>query len=112
VERRTLEEVRNAFDLHGVCWGPYQTFRQLASEDWRCSSRNPIFHPVRQPGIGDVLVPASPIRNQHSDSDAPAPAPTLGQHTDEILADVLGLSDAQIGDLHDRNIVANPELPL
>lgn len=109
VAKRTLEEVRNAFDLHGVCWGPYQTFRQLASEDWRCSAQNPIFHPLRQPGIGDILAPASPIRNRLGEDVAPTPAPLLGQHTDEILADVLGLSDREIGDLHDNGIVADPE---
>jgi 2-methylfumaryl-CoA isomerase len=36
----------------------------------------------------------------------PAAAPQLGQHTDEILAGVLGLSAAEIGDLHDEGVVA------
>jgi 2-methylfumaryl-CoA isomerase len=33
----------------------------------------------------------------------------LGEHTDEVLAEVLGLSDAEIGGLHDRGVVASPE---
>jgi len=34
------------------------------------------------------------------------PAPRLGQHTNEILADLLGLSDGEIGKLHDQGVVA------
>lgn len=109
VEARTLDEVRKVFDDHGVAWGPYQTFRQLASEDWRCSTKNPIFHELHQPGIGDVLVPGSPIRDRSAEQPAPAPAPLLGQHTDEVLAEILGLSDREIGDLHDRGVVASAD---
>ena len=36
----------------------------------------------------------------------PAAAPLLGMHTDEVLADVLGLSPAEIGRLHDDGVVA------
>ncbi len=107
VAKRTLDEVRTVFDEHGVCWGPYQTFKQLAAEDSRCSPENPMFHRLHQPGIGEVLVPGSPIRNRFADPATPAPAPLLGQHTSEVLAEVLGLSDAEIGDLHDRGIVAD-----
>ena len=35
-------------------------------------------------------------------------APLLGTHTDEVLADVLGMSSAEIGRLHDDGLVAGP----
>ena len=59
---RTLEEVRTAFEGTAVCWGPYQTFRQAVEEDPRCSTRNPLFAWVEQPGIGSYLVPGSPLQ--------------------------------------------------
>ena len=37
-------------------------------------------------------------------AEAPKPAPYLGQHTEEILAERLGLSSAAIGKLVDRDI--------
>ena len=37
-------------------------------------------------------------------------APLLGEHTDEILATILGLSDSEIGQLHDTGIVAGPDV--
>ena len=39
----------------------------------------------------------------------PRPAPRLGEHTDLVLAEVLGLSQAEIGRLHDHRIVAGPD---
>jgi 2-methylfumaryl-CoA isomerase len=37
-------------------------------------------------------------------------APLLGEHTDEVLASVLGLSEGEIGRLHDQRVVAGPEM--
>jgi 2-methylfumaryl-CoA isomerase len=36
----------------------------------------------------------------------PAPAPYLGQHSEEVLAERLGLASGAIGDLVDRGVVA------
>ncbi|MFP6626559.1 MAG: aldolase/citrate lyase family protein [Deltaproteobacteria bacterium] len=36
-------------------------------------------------------------------------APLLGEHTDEILAEILDMSEAEIGALHDKGLVAGPE---
>jgi 2-methylfumaryl-CoA isomerase len=35
-------------------------------------------------------------------------APLLGEHTDEVLLDVLGLSEEELGRLYDKRIVAGP----
>ena len=106
VGSRTLSEVRKIFDAHKVCWGPYQTFAELVSTDPRCSPINPMFAAVDQPGIGTYLMPGSPLDFSVSERVRPAAAPQLGQHTDEILAGVLGLSASEIGRLHDGGIVA------
>ena len=107
--RRTLAEVAEAFDRHGVCWGPYQTFRQLVADDPRCSVANPLFAPVAHPGVGTTLEARSALRFGGLSLDDPAPAPRLGQHTDEILSECLGLSGTEIGRLHDAGIVAGPD---
>jgi 2-methylfumaryl-CoA isomerase len=41
----------------------------------------------------------------------PAPAPVLGEHTEAILADVLGLGSGQIGKLMDEGVVAQGVVP-
>ncbi|MDW3219260.1 MAG: CoA transferase [Acidimicrobiales bacterium] len=101
-----LATVGARFDELGVCWGRYQTFTQLVEEDPRCSTESELFRDVLQPGIGTYLTPGSPIAFDERLPVEPAPAPRLGEHTDEILADDLGLSAAEIGTLHDDGIVA------
>ncbi|HEX8760856.1 MAG TPA: CoA transferase [Pseudonocardiaceae bacterium] len=106
VGSRTLSEVRKIFDAHEVCWGPYQTFAELVTTDPRCSPSNPMFAAVDQPGIGTYLMPGSPLDFSAADRVRPAAAPQLGQHTDEILAGILGLSASEIGRLHDEGVIA------
>ena len=105
---RTLAEIGEIFDAHNVCWGPYQSFMELVDQDPRCSPANPMFEEVEQPGIGSYLMPGSPLDFGALDRVPVRRAPLLGEHTDEILADLLGLSDAEIGRLHDGGVVAGP----
>ena len=105
---RTLDEIREIFDRHRVCWGPYQTFLQLVDQDPRCSTDNPMFDQVEQPGIGTYLMPGSPLEFSGLGRLPARRAPLLGEHTDEVLADVLALSEAEIGRLHDEGVVAGP----
>jgi 2-methylfumaryl-CoA isomerase len=65
-----------------------------------------MFAEVDQPGIGSYLMPGSPLDFSAVKRVPAAPAPQLGQHTDEILAGVLGLSGAEIGRLHDQGVVS------
>jgi 2-methylfumaryl-CoA isomerase len=103
---RDLDEVRRAFANTGVSWGPYQTFRQLVSEDPRASAANAMFQEVEQPGIGVYLAPGSPLRFSNAPRLPAMRAPALGENTDEILGDLLGLPSHEIARLHDKGIVA------
>ncbi|WP_419898652.1 CoA transferase [Roseomonas sp. USHLN139] len=105
---RTLSEIAAAFEGSGVLWGPYQDFGQLLAEDPRCSTANPMFAEIDQPGAGRVLAPGTPLAFTGGERQPPAPAPALGQDSDAVLAEVLGLSSAAIGKLHDAGIVAGP----
>ena len=105
---RTLAEISDVFERHDVSWGPYQTFMELVDHDPRCSLENPMFEEVEQPGIGSYLMPGSPLDFGALERAPVRRAPLLGEHTDEVLAEVLGLSDAEIGRLHDGRVVAGP----
>jgi 2-methylfumaryl-CoA isomerase len=105
---RSLADVRSALDAAGACWGPYQTFAQAVSEDPRVSVENPLFDEIEQPGIGRFLAAGCMVDFSQAPRGPVRPAPVLGQHTDEVLAEVLGLSSGKIGELHDAGIVAGP----
>ena len=105
---RGFDDVARAFDAAGVCWGPYQTFKEMVENDPRASPANPMFREIEQPGIGAYPAPASPLDFTGLERGEVAPAPELGQHTDEILDAILGLSGAEIAKLHDKGVVAGP----
>ena len=106
--RRTpYADVAAALNAKGACWGPYQSFRQMVEQDPRCSTGNPLFAEVDQPGIGRHLMPGSPVDYSAFEREMPRPAPQLGANTEEILSSVLGMDSHQIARLHDQRIVAS-----
>jgi 2-methylfumaryl-CoA isomerase len=104
----TLAQVRDAFTAHRVTWAPYRTVRETLAQDLDCSIDNPMFSQLAQPGVGSVLAASTPLHFGAIHRLPPAPAPMLGQHTDEILLELAGVSEAELGKLHDDGIVAGP----
>ncbi len=109
IEVRRLPEVAAAFDGAGVCWGPYRSAAELLAEDHRVSSANPMFSEITTAGVGPHLAAGASIRIADTPRAKTKSAPLLGEHTDEVLTDVLGMSTAAIGVLHDRGVVAGAE---
>jgi 2-methylfumaryl-CoA isomerase len=106
---RGLAEIEAAFAGSGVLWGPFQDFATLVNADPRCSVANPLFTEIDQPGIGRYLAPGLPLDFSAAPRRPTHPAPLLGQHTDQVLSEVLGLSGADIARLHDAGIAAGPD---
>jgi 2-methylfumaryl-CoA isomerase len=106
---KTLAEIRATFAGSGVLWGPFQDFIELVREDPRCSPANPLYAEVDQPGIGRYPMPGLPLDFGAAPREPTRPAPRLGEHTDQVLAEVLGLPDGEIARLHDAGIAAGPD---
>jgi 2-methylfumaryl-CoA isomerase len=107
-DARDLAEIRATFEGTGVSWGPYQTFSQLVREDSRVSTANSMFEEIEHPGVGRYLAPRSPLDFATAGRLPVRRAPILGEHTEQILAEVLGLGEGEIGSLHDRGVVSGP----
>lgn len=102
---KTAAELAPAFDAGGVTWGSYQTL-EAALEDRRLFKDNPMFETVRHPSGLTYPAPGA-MGTIPQDARGPViPAPKLGQHTDEVLAEVLGLAGSEIARLHDAGVVA------
>jgi 2-methylfumaryl-CoA isomerase len=78
----------------------------MVHEDPRCSLANPMFGEIEQPGVGRIMAPTAPLAFGTDTSPRPARAPRLGEHTEAVLTELLGLSSAQYGKLHDAGVVA------
>ena len=105
---RPLSEVGPALSQAGCTWSEFRSFARAVAEDPDLSTDNPMMANVAQPGIGTYPVPGLPTAFSGFPRETPAPAPRLGEHTEEVLAEVGGLSSGEIGRLMDRGIVAGP----
>jgi crotonobetainyl-CoA:carnitine CoA-transferase CaiB-like acyl-CoA transferase len=66
--------------------------------------RRGIMQVMRHAGCGDFKMPAWPVR--HGGEALPvAPAPLLGEHTDEVLAEWLGLGRADVEKLRSEGVI-------
>ncbi|MGP1254887.1 MAG: CoA transferase [Kiloniellales bacterium] len=90
---RTLDDVRALFDANRVLWGPYQTLRELVTNDPACSEANPLFTRVHHPGVGSYLTPGSPLRFAQAGSPDVSPCSAPGADTRAVLVERLGLSE-------------------
>ncbi|AEG48683.1 L-carnitine dehydratase/bile acid-inducible protein F [Sphingobium chlorophenolicum L-1] len=103
---RSAEALKPAFDAGGVTWGEYQTLHQAVTTDPRLFTANPLFETLTHPS-GLSYPTSGPAGTLANEARGPVTsAPKLGQHTDEVLAAVLGLDSGAIGRLHDEGLVA------
>jgi 2-methylfumaryl-CoA isomerase len=104
--KRTASEVTKLLADAGVLEGVFQTFEQLVNEDPSCTTANPLFTEIEQPGVGRVLAPRIPLSFCGSPVADAVPAPLLGESTDSVLSDVLGRSAKDIEGLRSRGVLA------
>ncbi len=103
---RDSAALKPAFDAGGVTWGEYQSLHQAVTSDPRLFTANPLFQSLTHPS-GLTYPTSGPAATLADEArGAQTAAPRLGQHTDEVLAQVLGLDSGAIGRLHDEGLVA------
>lgn len=105
IAARTFADLAQAFDRLGVCWGPYQDIARLVAEDPECSPANPMFSTIAQPGVGEMLAAAIPLDFSARERIPAGPAPMLGEHTEQVLHELLGMPHEEFGRLHDAGVV-------
>jgi len=109
ISKQSYLQIEQVFNQNGVCWSRYQTVKGMVETNPDCSADNPMFSEINQAGVGTHLAAGAPWNFSAFKREPAKPAPRLGEQTDEVLAEVVGLSSAQIGKLHDDGIVAGPE---
>ena len=106
-DNRRIEDFAQSFDSRGVTWSRYRSFKEAVEQDPDISTDNPMFSMLEHPGIGSYLTPGNPIAFSDAERVAPTRGPSLGEHTDELLAEI-GFSNTEVAALHDDKIVAGP----
>lgn len=101
-----FETVSERFEAHEVCWGPYQSLRETVMNHPEMQPDSELIDLVRHPSGATYRSPGSPAQYSVSERQPVQRSPELGENTEAVLAEVIGLSSAQIGSLVDRGIVA------
>ncbi len=89
-------------DAHGALWAPIQGASEVAPDPQVVANQYLI--DVEHPLHGRLKVVASPMQFDDAPFKARAPAPELGQHTEEVLLE-LGYTWTDIGRLKEQKVI-------
>ena len=101
--QRTKEEILQACLEHRIPCVPVKTLDEVLA-DPQLNSRD-YFQEVGHPHAGEFRYPGPPYRLSGSPCQVVRPAPSLGQHNQEILGDELGLSQAELEELARTGVI-------
>ena len=75
--------------------------------DPHVAARHMLVEMPRTDGVAEpVLVPGNPVKLSKVSEGPETRVPWVGEHTAEVLAAELGLSDADLAGLRDRGVIA------
>jgi crotonobetainyl-CoA:carnitine CoA-transferase CaiB-like acyl-CoA transferase len=99
---RTVDEICDVLNERGVVAAPVRTTPQVA-RDPHLWAREMLIK-SEDPIAGEVYLPGVPIKLSKTPGTI-GPVPMPGQHTDEILGDLLGYDEARIGQLRAAEVI-------
>jgi CoA:oxalate CoA-transferase len=100
---QTREEAGAALNANGVPVGPVYTAKDVFA-DPQVAARKMLL-PVEDADVGTYRFARSPVLLSSSPDIKAEPAPDLGQHSSEILSELLGYDSADIEQLTDQGVV-------
>ncbi len=95
---RTTAEWLAIFDQRKIWAGPVYTYADLATDPHVIETG--MIAEVAHPTIGTLRMPNIPLALSETPATIRLAPPLLGEHTDEVLRELLGYSDARLAELH------------
>jgi formyl-CoA transferase len=102
---KTKFEVMEICNKHDIPVGPILSMKEIAEEPSLRATGTVV--EVDHPGRGKYLTVGNPVKMSDSITEVKR-APLLGEHTDEILTQVLGYSQTELGEIKASGAVTPP----
>jgi CoA:oxalate CoA-transferase len=99
----SVDEFFAACREHNVICAPINTMKRAWSDPHFLARECFVQH--EQPGVGALTVPGPPSRFSSGAPSPPPSAPALGQHTDAVLTQRLGMTRDEISGLRARGVI-------
>lgn len=106
LRQRTTEEWLREFDAIGLPCGPLNDIPR-AAEQPQVKAREMLVE-VEHPAGFSLKVPNTPVRLSRTPGGIQGPPPAIGEHSDEVLTSLLGLSAPEIAELRAQETVFGP----
>jgi CoA:oxalate CoA-transferase len=103
IKNKSTDEWNKIFVDAGVPCGPINDIEMVVNDE-QVKARNMI-QEVNHPKAGINKIPGIPIKISGNDDSINSPAPTLGQHTEEILFNKLKYSKKEIEKMKEKGII-------
>lgn len=103
LKTKTTDAWMELFLSESVPCSPINTIEQIA-EDPVVAYRK-MLATVEQPGVGKMRIAGSPFHMSETPGEVRTPAPLLGEHSVDVLREMLRYSDESIKDLRDNKAV-------
>ncbi len=103
MSKKNKDQWIDLFEKSAVPCGPINDIKQAFENDQVKSRKMQLELP--HPTLGTVPSVASPVNFSNNPIEYKTAPPTLGQHNNHILKDILNLNDAEINNLTKNNII-------
>lgn len=87
----------------GIACGPIQSIDEVFADEQVLARDMRVAMP--HPTAGEVQLAGSPLKLSSTPVELRLPPPVLGEHTDEVLTDLLGYSAQEVGRLREEGVV-------
>lgn len=101
---RRMIDIVDLLTEHGVPACPIYTVRDVVEDPHVAGTRGMVVE-AEQTSIGDVRLLGCPVKMSETRPAPKGPAPTLGQDTDDVLQEFLGLSSEDLKELRTNGVL-------
>tara|TARA_Y100000031_G_scaffold156003_1_gene208782 strand:- start:864 stop:2003 length:1140 start_codon:yes stop_codon:yes gene_type:complete len=101
--KRTTRDWSQIFDREAIAYSPINDIRQICEDP--CIRHRKMLVEIDQPQMGRIKIAGSPLHLSATPGEVYAPAPLMGEHSIEILKNLLKYSTTEIIELAEAGVI-------